>query len=139
MIDGARVSVRVAAYSFTSVLIGKALERAHQRGIDVQVVVDKDHNRRGTKASEETPSVASFLASNGVAVRISRNFAIQHSKYVVVDGRHVQTGSFNYSDAAERRNSENAVFVMDAPEFANTYLANWKFVFDGATPMAARY
>jgi len=41
VINSAKTSIRVLAYSFTSAPIAKALVEAHKRGVDVQVVVDK--------------------------------------------------------------------------------------------------
>src|SRR5437588_12698131 len=40
-IDQAKQTIRVAAYSFTSMPIGEALVVAHNRGVDVKVVLDK--------------------------------------------------------------------------------------------------
>src|ERR1019366_2817138 len=41
VIHSGKTSIRVLAYSFTSAPIAKALVDAHNRGVDVQVVVDK--------------------------------------------------------------------------------------------------
>ena len=38
-IEGARHTIRMAAYTFTSRPIALALVEAHQRGVDVQVVI----------------------------------------------------------------------------------------------------
>ena len=54
----AKREIVVAAYSFTDPAIGAALVTALKRGVSVEVVIDKDHNRRGEKKSEETSSVA---------------------------------------------------------------------------------
>ena len=40
-LDGAKASIRVQAYSFTSAPIAKALVDAHRRGVDVAVILDK--------------------------------------------------------------------------------------------------
>lgn len=76
-----------------------------------------------------TPRPASALGAlvaGGVAVRCTSAWAIHHDKTVVVDGRHVETGSFNFSDAAERRNSENIIVLWNNPELAAIYLRHWQ-------------
>jgi phosphatidylserine/phosphatidylglycerophosphate/cardiolipin synthase-like enzyme len=64
-IESAHSTVRVAAYSFTSKPIATALLDAHRRGIDVKVVVDKSN-------ATSRYTAATFLANQGVAVRIDR-------------------------------------------------------------------
>ncbi len=52
-------------------------------------------------------------------------FAIHHDKVFIVDRRHVQTGSFNYSASAEKRNSENVLVLWGAPDVARLYLQHF--------------
>ena len=117
-IRASRQNIRVAAYSFTSKVIAKELVEAHKRGIDVQVVLDK------SQLSERYTS-ATFLANAGIPVRIDSEHAIQHNKYIVVDGRHLQTGSFNYTSSAASRNAENVILMWNSPSLAGVYLRNW--------------
>lgn len=117
-IRAARQNIRVAAYSFTSKVIAKELMEAHKRGIDVKVVLDK------SQLSERYTS-ATFLANVGIPVRIDSKHAIQHNKYLVVDGRHLQTGSFNYSASAASRNAENVILMWNNPALADAYLRDW--------------
>jgi phosphatidylserine/phosphatidylglycerophosphate/cardiolipin synthase-like enzyme len=48
-IDAARHSILVQAYSFTDRHIFDALGRAHRRGVDVEVILDKSDTRRYRK------------------------------------------------------------------------------------------
>jgi phosphatidylserine/phosphatidylglycerophosphate/cardiolipin synthase-like enzyme len=86
----ARHSIRMAAYSFTSKEVARALVDAHRRGVDVRVVLDDSQK-------SERYTGATFLANAGIPTRTSSRYAIMHNKFLVVDGRHVQTGSFNYT------------------------------------------
>ena len=133
-IGSAKKQVRLAAYSFTEPAIGKSLLDAHKRGVDVAVVVDTDHNGRKPGAS-----VSDFLASNGVPVRVTSAFAIQHNKFVVVDGVTVETGSFNYSRAAQFSNAENVLVISECPVLANTYLPVWKYIWDTGVDLKGNY
>lgn len=132
VIDGARSSVRLAGYSFTSDKVARSLLGAHRRAVDVQVVVDK------SQASERY-TAATFLANLGVPVRIDRNHKIMHHKFLVVDGKDVQTGSFNYTSSAENGNAENVLVVWGSPDLAALYTENWREHWEHSLPFAPRY
>ncbi|KVK83835.1 endonuclease [Burkholderia ubonensis] len=119
-ISGARQSIRLAAYSFTSPSVVRALMAAKQRGVDVAVVVDE-------KANHGKASVAALnlLTQAGIPSRTVSIYPIHHDKYIVIDGSQIETGSFNYSSAA-RRNSENAVLILQCPAVARSYLQHWQ-------------
>lgn len=131
-IESARSTLRVAAYSFTSKPIAEALIAAKKRGVDVQVVVDK---------SQETEryTSATFLANMGVPVRVDTRYAIMHNKFMVIDGQTVQTGSFNYTSSAARRNAENVLILAGVPQLASTYAHEWQRLWQESEPYLARY
>jgi phosphatidylserine/phosphatidylglycerophosphate/cardiolipin synthase-like enzyme len=116
--------VRIAAYSFTSQPVADALISAHEKGVDVKAVVDK------TQANPRSHSIVAQLAAAGIAVRVNRKHSIMHNKYMVIDGRTIQTGSFNYTANAEKRNAENIMVIRNNPSLAKTYLANWQTLWD---------
>lgn len=134
MIKSAKTQIRVAAYSFTEPAIGKALLEASKRGVDVAVVVDRDHNGR-----RNGPSLAGFLASNGVQIRVTSAFKIMHNKFVVVDGETLQTGSYNYSRAAETGNAENVLVIGACPHLAKAYQREWEYLWGTGTKVQAPY
>jgi len=120
-IGEARQSIRVAAYGLTSNPIGKALVDAKKRGVDVRVVVDREHNGKRDNAN----SIANFLAANGVPVRVDSAVRIQHNKVLIVDGQSVQNGSFNFTAAAQKSNAENIIIHRTFPELARIFTDNW--------------
>jgi phosphatidylserine/phosphatidylglycerophosphate/cardiolipin synthase-like enzyme len=134
-IGEAKQSIRMAAYGLTSNPIGKALVEAKKRGVDVRVVVDREHNGR-----RNTPnSIASFLASNGVPVRVDSAVKIQHNKVVIVDGKSVQNGSFNFTAAAQTSNAENIIIHRDFPELAGLFTRNWNHLWSESEDHQASY
>jgi phosphatidylserine/phosphatidylglycerophosphate/cardiolipin synthase-like enzyme len=139
-IERAKKEIVVAAYSFTDPAVGAALLTALKRGIPVAIVLDKDHNRRGEKKSNETPAVADMLEASGAVVYIApKGIAIQHNKFIVVDGLHVQMGSYNYSKAAEKSNAENILILTDVPNLATEYKKAWALLRDKSAVFKARY
>ena len=118
-VDQAETSILVAAYTFTSKPIAVALLAAQKRGVKVMVVAD-------AKSNTGRYSAITFLANQGVPVWLNDRHAIMHNKFMVVDAKHVQTGSFNYSAAAVSRNAENVLVIFDAPALASEYTEQWQ-------------
>jgi phosphatidylserine/phosphatidylglycerophosphate/cardiolipin synthase-like enzyme len=118
-IGSAKSSLLVQAYSFTSTPIIEAIAGAKQRGVDVRVILD---------ASNDTDKYngATYLLNHGIQPLIDYKPAIAHNKVMVIDGRDVITGSFNFTKAAQSNNAENVLFVRDEPALAKSYIDNWQ-------------
>ncbi|WP_431195081.1 hypothetical protein [Escherichia coli] len=43
-----------------------------------------------------------------------------------MDNVTVETGSFNFTKAAETKNSENAVVIWNMPKLAESFLEHWQ-------------
>jgi phosphatidylserine/phosphatidylglycerophosphate/cardiolipin synthase-like enzyme len=117
-IGQARSEIRVQAYSFTSAPIAEALLKAHRRGINVEVILDK--SQRTQKYSSST-----FLAHAHIPTYIDAQHAIAHNKIIIIDRSVVITGSFNFTKAAEEKNAENLIIIR-SKELAKPYLENWR-------------
>jgi phosphatidylserine/phosphatidylglycerophosphate/cardiolipin synthase-like enzyme len=117
-LEGAKATVLVQAYSFTSAPIAKALVQAHDRGVVVQVILDRKET--GSKYSS-----ADFVAHAGIPTLIDGQHAIAHNKVMVIDGETIITGSFNFTTAAERQNAENLLVIHDKA-LAARYTENWR-------------
>lgn len=117
-IDNAKQSILVQAYSFTSRPIGRALLDAKDRGVTVKVILDKSQYR------ESGYSSAKFFQNHNVPVWIDNNVVIAHNKVMIIDGRVVITGSFNFTRAAQQDNAENSLIITN-PELARRYMQNW--------------
>ena len=134
VIGSAQKEVRLAAYSFTSLTIAKALISAEKRGVDVRVVVDDKRNRG-------KPSIAalSLLVNAGISVRTNASYALHHDKYIVADSRHVQNGSFNYTAGAAEANSENVLVIWNDSDLAGSFLKHWQSRWDQGAPFTSKY
>ena len=123
-IEQAKTEIRVQAYSFTSAPIAKALLKAHKRGINVQVILDK------SQKSQKYTS-ATFLINSGIPTYIDSKHAIAHNKIMIIDKEIVITGSFNFTKAAEEKNAEN-LLIITSKELSGQYSENWKNHFEHA-------
>ena len=121
VIDSAKSSIRMIGYNFTAKDIAQALISAKKRGVDVKVVLDHKENQ-----NRYSQAVMNLLVNAHIAVRTSSYYKIQHDKVIIVDGKHVETGSFNFTSSAEKYNSENAIVMWNAPQMANEYLQHWQ-------------
>ncbi|MCP1120897.1 phospholipase D family nuclease [Robbsia andropogonis] len=118
LIDAAKTRVLMAGYGFTSDAIAQALIAAHQRGVKVQVVIDKSNvHSRYSKGMQ--------LRDAGVDVRSHHAYAIMHHKFVVVDEK-VAFGSMNATDSGETRNAENWNVFSNAGPLARIYATEFE-------------
>jgi phosphatidylserine/phosphatidylglycerophosphate/cardiolipin synthase-like enzyme len=117
-IHQAKKLILVQAYSFTSPAIAKALADAKARGVDVEVILDKSQ-------WTEKYSGATYLANHKVPVLIDDKHAIAHNKVMIIDHNTIITGSFNFTKAAEEKNTENVIVFQDNTKLAEIYTRNW--------------
>ncbi len=129
-IGGAVATIEMAAYAFTNENIAKALIDAVKRGVKVSLVMDKSQ----TKGSQA--SLHDELEKAGTAIRlISPPGGIMHDKFIIVDGKNVEWGSYNYTGRAEETNFENATFMSNG-NLAQKYRSDFVTIFSQATPEA---
>ena len=124
-IDSGRTEIRVLAYSFTSAPITQALLRAKKRGVQVTLVVDQKSNVNEDRNNKSLAAL-SALANAGCEVRTISAYPIHHDKTIIIDQETVETGSFNFSQAAAHRNSENVIVHWNNPKLAQVYLEHFE-------------
>ena len=61
-----------------------------------------------------------------------------HDKTIISDGRHLQTGSFNYSRAAASSNSENVLVLWNAKSVAQDYTVHFNSRWQQGVPFNGR-
>jgi phosphatidylserine/phosphatidylglycerophosphate/cardiolipin synthase-like enzyme len=113
-IGKARSQILVAIYTFTDTDIADALVSAKNKGVRIQVLMDK--GQAGGAYSK-----GDLLASNGIPVRYSTGAGLMHNKFAVIDTLVIVTGSFNWTISAEEKNAEN-LLVIKSSELAKEYL-----------------
>ncbi|MBI5245694.1 MAG: DUF1669 domain-containing protein [Elusimicrobia bacterium] len=117
-IGDAKKSIQIAMFSFFSQPIAEALLAAKERGVNVQIVMDK--SQTGTSKLDE------WFAWHGFDLRTisgpdptrDPRYQKMHNKFAIFDGKMLESGSFNFSSRAETLSFENANFFDDADEIA---------------------
>ncbi len=104
LLQNATQSVHLMAFSFTSQDIADALVVLHQRGLNVEIIVDSG------QAGQASSQYDDLLVLNLNIRRDGQSHKLHH-KVIIIDGRYVVTGSYNFSENAESRNDENSVVI----------------------------
>lgn len=104
---------------------------AHQilvqsRKIAVRVVVDR-------RQAKNKDSLVPLLIKGGVQVRIGRQRGIMHNKFTIVDGRMIETGSYNYTHGAAFNNNENQLYLAN-PAIVKRYQERFERIWREASP-----
>jgi phosphatidylserine/phosphatidylglycerophosphate/cardiolipin synthase-like enzyme len=106
-VQDARQQIDLLAFAFTSQPLAEAVIEAQQRGVVVRAVME-------TRNTKGTGSVFGTLRGAGIDIHSDGNCYIMHHKVMIIDGRTVITGSFNFTRAAEAQNDENLLVITDA-------------------------
>lgn len=115
-IDSAKSRIRMQAFLFSNKEITGALIRAHQRGVKVDVIIDK-------KMPKKKPNTTEDLIEAGVPTFFDTAHRTAHDKIIIVDDDIVLTGSFNFVKVAETKNGENLLILKSKP-LAEEYVKN---------------
>jgi phosphatidylserine/phosphatidylglycerophosphate/cardiolipin synthase-like enzyme len=89
--------------------------------IPVRIVVDK-------RQASEPHSLVALLLKGGANVRFGTQRGIMHNKFVLIDGKAVETGSFNFTHHASLANNENQVYLFSpqvVSRFKNRFDTLW--------------
>jgi phosphatidylserine/phosphatidylglycerophosphate/cardiolipin synthase-like enzyme len=113
LIQGATDRIDVAIFFLTHKWITKDLLDAHRRGVKVRVILDATAAKNGYTKHE-------LLREAGIPVKVENWGGKMHMKSAVIDGKHVITGSMNWTSAGEGGNDENTV-VLHSEKLAREY------------------
>ena len=136
-IDSAQKEILGLAYSFTSAPITQAVLRAKKRGVRVTWVVDAKSNTQEDR-SGKAQAALSALVNAGCEIRLISVYPIHHDKTIIIDEQTVELGSFNFSQAAAKRNSEDVLVNWNNPALAKVYLQHFDRNYKQSRPFQAR-
>jgi phosphatidylserine/phosphatidylglycerophosphate/cardiolipin synthase-like enzyme len=105
LVKEAKKEIVVAVYAFSSKYLGQALSEALKRGVKIRIILDGDNARK-------VYSINEWLAGEGIEVRyITVKGGNMHHKFILIDGKRLITGSYNFTNESEFRNYEAAIFT----------------------------
>jgi phosphatidylserine/phosphatidylglycerophosphate/cardiolipin synthase-like enzyme len=120
-------TIDIAMFSFYSARIAEELLIAKRRGVAVRLVLDRMQSK--------LMKLDNWFAYYGFDVKILGGpnpfgnvfWEKNHNKFMIVDGKLLETGSYNYTKNAEENSYENANFYYDNPDVA-FYLAYFEML-----------
>jgi len=105
LIKAAKKEIVVAVYAFSSKYLGQALSAALKRGVKIRIILDGENARKSYSLDE-------WLAAEGIDIRyITVKSGNMHHKFMLIDGKRLVTGSYNFTNDSEFRNYEAAIFT----------------------------
>ena len=107
VIKQSKKSLKIAMFTWTNSSITEAVIEAFNRGVNVEIVIDR---YSGLGASKKT---AQRLENAGIRVRLSTGSELLHHKFLFVDNEILVNGSANWTYGAFNQNHE--VFFIIKP------------------------
>lgn len=105
LVKNAKETVDMAAFDLNLPLLVESLGEAKSR-TKVRVLVD-------ARQAKGKYSGVKKLRDLGIEVRIGHQKGLMHDKFIIVDGKTLETGSFNYTRHAANANRENMIILTD--------------------------
>jgi len=118
-IDGAKLSIDVAAYSITLNSFRNALLNAHDRGVDVRIVME---------STNMDSSDVQRLLEAGIPIVGDRQNGLMHDKFVIIDRSEVWTGSMNFTDSGTYDDNNNLIRIHST-EMAENFTKEFEEMF----------
>jgi phosphatidylserine/phosphatidylglycerophosphate/cardiolipin synthase-like enzyme len=115
LIKDAEERIDIAVFFMTHKYLTDDLIEAHKRGVKIRVILDATGATNGYTKHE-------LLRAAGIPVKVENWGGKMHMKSAVIDGRHVITGSMNWTSAGEYSNDENTT-IIHSKQHATQYTA----------------
>lgn len=121
----AQKKIRIADYSFNlEPLVELLIEKSHI-GVDVMLVLDKSEST----AQAEKPAIDKLHKAHiQFVIGTSSKHKIMHNKFTVIDDEWVQSGSWNYTNAAS--DEDNFFDIEHSADRARFFTADWQKMYD---------
>ena len=113
LINSSQKYVYIPVFVLTHKDLNNALVSAHNRGVDVRIIVD------ATSAASKYSSVK-YLRPLGIKVKAENRAGKMHMKSIIIDDKYVVLGSMNFTKSGENYNDEN-VLIIENPKLAKAF------------------
>ena len=120
-VETAKSSIDLAVFDINLDQLVHTILVASKRGVMVRVLVD-------SRQAKGAYSLVSTLKRGGIEVKRGSQRGLMHHKFVVLDGKRLETGSFNFTNHASRANQENQVYLEDSAivsRFVGRFERSW--------------
>jgi phosphatidylserine/phosphatidylglycerophosphate/cardiolipin synthase-like enzyme len=119
----AQKRVDVASFEYDMESITAALIAAHDRGVEVRLVLDD-----GNLSDEEMDRLTDELLADDIPIAWDQRSPFMHDKFVIIDEQVLWVGSWNLTDNDTYRNNNNMIrFAL--PQLAANYTTEFEEMF----------
>ncbi len=107
-INSSQKTIDIAAFTFTAGDIAEALYKAKEKGVEIRVIIDQ-------RQAERNYPVIEFLKDEGFNMQFLKGNigGSMNNTFAIFDDTLVVTGSYNWTEYAEKFNYENVLFIDD--------------------------
>lgn len=121
LINKSETTIDAAVYAINNEQIVKALKEASRRGVEIRILTDRlQASNRSSKVRE--------LYDCGINIRVHSKYKIEHNKFAVFDKQTASSGSYNWTNPASSKNSENCIFFNRNKEAVKEYLDRFEYL-----------
>jgi len=114
-VESTASTLDLAIHEITSLEMAQILVKAKQRGVKVRVIADsKQANIRTSKIT--------YLIQQGILVKVlgGKEKGVMNHRFMILDGKRVLIGSFDWSEASLNWNYEN-ILILNESEVVASY------------------
>lgn len=126
-----QTSLDIAAFEWNNPWLTDAVLAAHERGVQVRMVVDDEHtiedNHEALEDGEEAPFQE--IIDAGIPFVDDSRSGLMHNKFMIMDATTVWTGSMNYTMNGTYRNNNN-MLTLRSPEAVASYQLEFNEMFE---------
>lgn len=105
-IKSATSHLQICVFTISDDYITDAIIGSHKRGTQIKIITDND------KSLDEGSDIEQ-IAKLGIAVKMDRTTDHMHHKFMLVDGKALITGSYNWTRSAAKFNHENILLTRE--------------------------
>ena len=113
--------IDIVVFDINNDNIVKALKKAEKQGKKIRILTDK--RQAATNASKVID-----LYKAGINIRVNSKNKIEHNKFAVFDNKYVITGSYNWTNPASERNSENCLLSVENEDIIEDYNNRFEYL-----------
>ncbi len=123
LLNNAKKCIDISVYSINNNNIVAVLKQTYERGIPIRILTDRTQAAgRGAKSID--------LYESGLDIRVHSKHRIEHNKFMVADNETIITGSYNWTNPASLKNSENCLVVWNDPDTVMKYKKRFEYLWD---------
>lgn len=126
LINESSEQIDVAVFDINNTNIVNALKSAHDNGKKIRILTDK--RQAGGKHSKVME-----LYEYGINIRVHSKHKIEHNKFAIFDKKYAINGSYNWTNPASSKNSENCLLSVENEEVVADFQSRFEYLWQKNT------